>query len=265
MHDAQPTEHETVREMLAVVHDQLVGDRPSCAEVAASHLCSIWFASAPALQRCGMASHPLGEWPNVAVLRLFGRNVDAIEHASAGLALVRALHSLYPNSGEAIELSASLETQLLARGAAPPSWSLELDAWRLEEAFELIVTEPAAGRPAGDMLITMLHFVHPCGDQHGMSMSVDAHNYNHIHAIDVFDDFESELALMRREIDRDHLPLAVEPARNGLSLACSVGRSIKKTYMHEFEPLRHDSHSMSSFPLLCRRSDAIEARESARA
>lgn len=257
-----PSPTESIRLTLARIRAAIEADRPIEAELVASELCAAWFVVAPDLQRSmdGMAAHPWGEWPNVRVMQDLENELDGMEDIDACLVLVRALLAMYTESTEAVELAAGLETRLVGRGATGPAWSLQFDAWRFERGNFVTTTEPGGGRPPGDWLFKTLEFSHPSGERCGLIVRIDPHNFNHVASIDVVDDYEREVEEMRLEIEAECLPLKVEDATEE-SMCFSMARSIKKTYLHEFEPLRRDLPSIGAFPLLCHLSEAIRLPE----
>lgn len=250
------TKEQHVEQLLTAPSDQLLGERPSAAEELASILCGAWFAAAPP-EMLRMSDHPWGEWPNTPVLRDLEQCFDVAEaHADAALSLVRVVVSMYPGAGEPEQLGAELARRLTSAGATAPDWSLQLDGWRAVRGAQVLA--PREGVDFDDDFLRVLEFEHPCGDRHGIALAIDPYNFSHIEAIDVFDDTDEFLRELRASIsgpDAEGVHLeSIDPNR----LVYEYSRSIKKTYGHDFRPLRYDRASLDLFTLAARRGDCLD-------
>ncbi|MCW2924949.1 MAG: hypothetical protein JWM98_2353 [Thermoleophilia bacterium] len=242
--------------ILAAFSERLLSSGPAFAETLASALCSEWYVCAPELQRCreGMAAHPLGEWPNVPPMLLLDELADTTPFPDAALVLTRALLAPFAWADEAMELTARIETRLLARGAQAPPWSTQHDAWELADAWEVRVLN-GPDDEYGDRIMDLLWFDHPCGQGHGLCLTIDQHNFSHIHTACTFDDLDMFLEEVRSEVRDEPGVVIAQPDRR--SLGHAIARSVKKTYLHEFEPLRHAPGSIALLALIKQRERVV--------
>lgn len=227
----------------------LLGPRPFEADLAASHYCAPWYMTAPPLAQTGPVGHQAGPWPNVAMLRLLLTHIDSVGNPAAALVLARALHALWPDADDAIALLTGIEAALGDRGAVTPPWSLQLDQWRFVSAHGFDIDEDDGAQPRPSYLVG---FEHPCGDRHGILVSLDRATgaVDSCHVQPSFDEILPKLDEQLRHNGAEHGLVECEAHVLGTLLDAALQRSLEQ----EYQPIRFDEESASTFSLLASRA-----------